>query len=132
MAERLLSCYDMTHEFPAASVGGDDIREGYGIGLNASGECVPADHASAVVTLGRAAYITPTGNWQSEQGIFCWANSSEDTLTAVGQLAYWEDAGTVGDDSSKNFAGIVYRINEYGVWVLSRFDLSAPPDGNGD
>jgi len=123
MAERLLSCYDMTHEFPPASVGGDLIREGAGIGLNADGHAVPADHETSVVTLGRAAYVTERGNWQSEQGIFCWANSSINELTSPGQLAYWESDEVVGSDDSNNFAGIVYRIDDRGVWVLSRFDL---------
>src|SRR5690554_1560434 len=124
MTERILSCYDMTHEFPPASSGGDSIRAGAGIGITATGDTVPADHENSIATLGRAAYVTARGNWQAEQGIFCWANSSGNTLTAPGQLAYWETDEIVGSDDGDNFAGVVYRVDERGVWVLSRFDLN--------
>jgi hypothetical protein len=116
-----VSPYDMPHEMVMAT--GATIYKGSGVAFGSDGKIVHASQAGAIATAGvaeqtqLAAAAGQTIKFSS--GVKCFANSGAFPLTIAnrGQACYWSDDQTVGTDSTKLFAGIVYDVDSDGVWV---------------
>lgn len=130
---RLLSCYDMTHEFPVAS--GSTIYHGSFVGLNAAGLVIPGGD-NVVCPLGRAQ--TPRGlplvgdgakRVEIDQGIFLWTVVGTAVVRAdVGELIGFEDDQDVNQAGTAP-AGIIYDLPRAedpagSIWVLTFLGMS--------
>lgn len=124
---RRLSCYDMTHCFPAGAA----LEVGMGAVLNASGKVVEAGVAG--ISIGRVATAATAADQlvQVEQGIFSWAKSADSAIPTTadrGKPCYWFDKQTITMDDTKPFAGFIYDVDDYGVWVLSFVGMTLDTD----
>lgn len=117
-----LSPYDMLHEF--AVLAGATIYAGSGVAIGSAGTLVHASAVGALFTLGRAEKTIVAAaagdKLKVRQGIVYFANDAGHLLTIANRLGpcYWTDDQTVGTDSSKLLAGIVYDVDSSGVWVI--------------
>lgn len=130
---RLLSCYDMEHEYPVNS--GSTIYNGAWVGLDVDGLLVPAGAASLIL-LGRARTPnglpllgTNTNLCKVDQGIFRWTvEGSAPTRADVGQIIYAtsdQEANLTGT----NIGGIIYDLRRSedpagSIWVLTYLGMS--------
>lgn len=118
--------------------GGSKVYQG-GLGcLNSEGNAVPGATATGLECLGRVERTTDNTagadaaiSTEIQPGCFLWANSaSTDTITKaeVGKVCYIVDDQTVAKTdgtASRSPAGIVYRVDTAGVWVISGVPTAA-------
>lgn len=129
---RKISSLDMLHNYPLATSA--VIFEGAGLAFDTTGKLVRASAATAIKTAGRAratnASAASGDRMDFETGIFLFNNGSA-ALTAadIMQPCYWEDDNTVGGDSSKLIAGLVYDVDSAGVWVAMSPISVSPASG---
>ncbi len=100
------------------------IYQGTGVAVGSDGKLVHASQASALYTIGVAQETKATAaagaTIKTRQGIFRFANDAGHLLSIANRLGpcYWSDDQTVGTDSSKLLAGVVYDVDANGVWVI--------------
>jgi len=100
------------------------IYQGTGVAVGSDGKLVHASQAGALYTLGIAQEtklsVAAGTTIKTRQGIFRLANDAGHLLTIAHRLGpcYWTDDQTVGSDSSKLLAGVVYDVDAGGVWVI--------------
>jgi hypothetical protein len=100
------------------------IYQGTGVAVGSAGTLVHASQSGALYTLGIAQEtklsVAAGTTIKTRQGIFRLANDAGHLLTIANRLGpcYWTDDQTVGTDSSKLLAGVVYDVDAGGVWVI--------------
>lgn len=100
------------------------IHQGSGVAVGSNGKIVHASQAGALYTLGVAEetiLAAAAGTTiKSREGIARFANDAGHLVSIANRLGpcYWTDDQTIGTDSSKLLAGVVYDVDAYGVWVI--------------
>lgn len=100
------------------------IYQGSGVAVGSNGKIVHASQAGALYTLGVAEetiLAAAAGTTiKSREGIARFANDAGHLVSIANRLGpcYWTDDQTIGTDSSKLLAGVVYDVDAYGVWVI--------------
>lgn len=108
------------------------IYAGTLVGLNASGQALPADDAAAIKIAGRAEETVDNTDGSAgdltilvKRGVFRFANSGSAAIAAahVGEVCFVEDDNTVANSGAGASvpAGIVAGLDDDGVWVDNRF-----------
>jgi hypothetical protein len=118
-----LTKYDQVDQFAAETSA--VIWQGTGVAIGSDGKVVHASQSGALYTLGVAqesiASTAPAGTIvTTHEGIFRMANDASHLLTIANRLGpcYWSDDQTVGTNSAKLLAGVVYDVDASGVWVI--------------
>jgi hypothetical protein len=122
MTRRRVSPYDMKHCYLA----GGTIEAGKAVMIAADGDVEEAGAADGV-SLGRACESVSSGEYINvDQGIFSWEQGAGTTIAKAhrGLVVYWEDDETVSlTPVDGQEAGVVYDVDDFGIWVLTTFDL---------
>lgn len=117
----LESPYDLASDMIVKSA--KTLFQGIGVAIGSDGNLVKSSESGALYTLG-VAEQTIVGDGvltcRVRQGIARFANDAGHLLSIANRLGpcYWTDDQTVGTDSSKLLAGIVYDVRADGVYVL--------------
>lgn len=117
-----VSPFDMFDDFVVLT--GATIYQGSGVAIGSDGNLVHASAAGALYTLGiaeKTILAAPAGtSLRVSQGMKKLNNAAGHLLTIANRLGpcYWSDDQSVGTDSSKLLAGIVYDVEADGVWVI--------------
>lgn len=114
--------FDMIHEKTVKTAA--TIWQGSGVAIGSDGYLVHSSQASALFTIGVAEATVESAaagdKLRVRSGCAKFANDAGHLLGIANVLGpcYWTDDNTVGTDSSKLLAGIVYQIDSDGVWVI--------------
>lgn len=118
---RMLSPYDMEHEFVVAT--GVTIYEGGMAGVNAAGLLVPANTSTMVRMVGRACSTilaaAAGSRLKVEQGIFSYGNGASIAAADRFDPVYVVDDESVNKTNTAPQAGLFYEVDPLGgVYVF--------------
>ena len=117
-----LTKFDQPDRFAMATSA--TIYAGTGVAIGSDGKVVHASQSGALYTLGVAqeTFVSAAAGQliSTGEGIFRMANAAGHLLTIANRFGpcYWSDDQSVGTDSSKLVAGVVYDVDASGVWVI--------------
>ena len=120
--DKMITTY--TNRYRAVMATGATIYQCSGVAIGSDGNLVHASQAGALYTVGRAneTVVSAAAGTQIgvETGVFLYANDAGHLLTIANRFGpcYWTDDQTVGTNSAKLLAGIVWDVTAQGVWVL--------------
>lgn len=103
---------------------GATIYQGTGCAIGSDGKVVHASQSGALYTLGIAEETVVSAAAGAligtQEGIWRMANDAAHLLTIANRFGpcYWSDDQTVGTNSAKLVAGVVYDVDASGVWVI--------------
>ncbi len=100
-----------------------------GLAVLDAGHLAPGRTATGLIAVGRIkktsinAGANGATRAEVEPGIFRWANGDGITEADVGKVAYIVDDQTVAKGATgKSVAGLIVKVDEYGVWVATSID----------
>jgi hypothetical protein len=101
---------------------GVEILAGTMVALNASNEWIVAGATGHVMALGRAQRTVEADDTDRslrvDGGVFRWENAGDIAANDVGKQCNALDNQTVDMASTTKPAGIIYDLDDYGVWVI--------------